>query len=111
MVDMLVDLVKHGVSEKEIADTKKYIEGKRQMNLEDSETQVSYNGLQSLLHNETEVIPYRKTYREFYADLTRKEIHELIRKYIRPENMNIAMVGGNLPGENTVRKIAQRLRV
>ena len=110
IMDMLIDIVKHGVSEKEIADMKKYIEGKRQMNLEDSETQVSYNGLQLLLHNETEVVPYRKTYREFYADLTRKEIHELIRKYIRPENMNIAMVGGNLPGENAIRKIAQRLR-
>jgi predicted Zn-dependent peptidase len=109
MLDLLADLVKHGVSEKEVAGVKKYMKGHEEMNLEDADTQVSHNGLSWLLYNSESVVPYKDIYDTWYADVSREQINNVIAKYFKPENMNVAMVGGDLPDVRLVKRMAMEM--
>jgi len=109
MLDLVSDLVKRGVSEKEVSVVKKYMKGKRIMNLENAETQVSYNGREWLLHNDETIVPYKSVYDTHYAPITRSRINHVIAKYFKPENMNVAMVGGDLPNVDLVKRMAMAM--
>jgi hypothetical protein len=109
ILELLSDLVKRGVTDKEIAVYKKYMRGKRTMSLEDADTQVSYNGLTWLLHNTESIVPYKSVFDVYYASITRERINHVIAKYFKPENMNVAMVGGDLPNVNLVKRMAMEI--
>ena len=109
MLELLVGLVKRGVSEKEVSAAKKYVEGKRTMSLEDADTQVSHNGTGWLLHNTEQIVPYKDTFDTYYNPITRERINQLIAKYFKPENMSVAMVGGDLPDVNLVKRMAMEM--
>ena len=109
MLDLLANLVKHGVTEKEVSRTKTYLDGKRMMNLENPHTQVENNGISMLLYNSEDTVPYKEGFNTYYKPITRERINQVIAKYFKPENMNIAMVGGNLPDVNLVKRMAMEM--
>ena len=107
IMDMVRDLIRNGVSEKELSETKQYLEGKQMLNMEDAGTQVDYNGREMFLHNTTDIVPYRSVYEKHVRPITRADIHRVIRTYLNPENMNVAIVGGGLGSIPAIRKACE----
>jgi predicted Zn-dependent peptidase len=145
IIDIIRDLLQHGVSENELQKTKQYLQGKQMLNMEDAETQVDYNGKEMFLrstpdakrkeyeetpendvtqvtmaqafrplgvrrslHNTNEIIPYKHIYDTHIKPITRTQIHEMIRKYFNADNMNVAIVGGQLPSKESIRNICEK---
>jgi predicted Zn-dependent peptidase len=107
IIGMIRDLIQHGVSEKELSETKQYLRGKQLLNMEDAETQVDYNGKQLFLHNTPEIDPYRSVYEKHIAPITCEDIRRVIARYFKSDNMNVAMVGGKLVPESAIRKVCE----
>jgi predicted Zn-dependent peptidase len=107
MIDIIQDLLKRGVSENELQKTKQYVQGRQILNMENAETQVEYNGKQLFLHNTEDIIKYKETYDTNIKPITRRQINEVIMKYFKADNMNVAIVGGQLPSKENIHKICE----
>lgn len=105
LIDMLNDLVKKGISEKELKYTKGFIEGNIGIHTEKSNTQCEYNAYQYFMLNKEDIIPYNKLYGYIYDKISKKEINEFIRKYFTKNNMYVCIHGMNLPPEREIRKV------
>lgn len=108
IADMVRDLIANGITQRELEHTKQYISGSFQLQMETSEKQVEYNGLEVFLSNKESVIPFDQLYQTKFAPITRKQIHDIIRKYFTPENTNVAFVGGHLPEHSRLLKCCKR---
>jgi predicted Zn-dependent peptidase len=108
MLELIKGLVKRGVSNKEVANVKTQMKGKYEMGLENAENQVSHNGKELLLYDNTHITPYKYMY-DTYAGITREDINRVIAKYFKLENMNIAMVGGKLPKSESIQRLSMRV--
>ena len=105
IVDLLNDLVKHGVTQEEVTKTKHYLKGNLQNSLENANTQSYYNGLRVLLHNdERGIVPYRDIYSTHYAKITKSYLNQLIQEYFRRDGMSVSIVGGGIPEYATLMK-------
>ena len=107
IIDIIRDLLKHGVSENELQKTKQYLEGKQMLDMEEAETQVDYNGKELFLHNTEEITRYKDTFNTNIKPITREKIHEMIMKYFKADNMNVAIVGGKLPSKESIQTICE----
>lgn len=107
IVGLIRDLIQHGVSEKELSETKQYLRGKQLLNMEDAETQADYNGKQLFLHNTPEIDPYHSIYEKHVAPITCEDIRRVIDRYFKSDNMNVAIVGGKLAPESAIRKMCE----
>ena len=104
IVDMIQDLVKNGISQEEFKLAKDNIKGSFLLSSEDNETFASYNGDQLLLYpDKTDYISYSKNYETYYNDITLSQVNDIIKKYFIRSNMNVCIVGTNLPNEKTIR--------
>jgi len=108
IMDIIMDLVKNGVSEKELNETKRYLQGKLALRMENADTQVSYNGIQLFLHNADKIDTYRVFSQKHIQQITRDQIHAVIKTYFKPDNMNVAIVGGELPSKSSIEKLCMR---
>lgn len=105
LMDILSDLVNRGVLQKEVDQAKKYLEGKRQLDVEDSTVQVEHNGESVFLHNQETVVPYDQVFRRHIRPITRANINAAIRKYFVEDNISVSIVGGNLPSDDVLRRM------
>jgi predicted Zn-dependent peptidase len=100
IAEVIDDIIQNGVTEKEVENAKKMIEGKNLIALENAETQVSHNGKEWLLHNDANVVPYKDVYSRHYKDIKHAKVNEVIKKYFKRDNLNVVMIGGNLPSND-----------
>jgi len=94
IMDMLRDLIQHGITETELKESKMYMDGIIKMNISRGTKQVEYNGMEWFLGNNEKITSYTDLYKTKYEPITKPEINNIIRKYFTPENMNIVLVGG-----------------
>jgi predicted Zn-dependent peptidase len=110
LIGFLNDLIKHGVTAEELNIAKKNKKSKLKLELEDSECQATHNGNDWILYgNADEIVPIKNYYDVYYKSITRKQIHDIIKKYIKKDSMVVAMVGPDLPTESVVNKECVRL--
>jgi predicted Zn-dependent peptidase len=103
VVDMISELIRNGVSEKEIETAKGFIQGNQLLSSENGDNACFHNGLEYLLYdNPGEIVPYMSIYDTYYRKITRREIHDVIRAYFRRTNTNIVCVGENAPSESAI---------
>jgi len=102
LMEILSDLVDRGVSQKEVDQAKKYLEGKRQLDVEDPMVQVEHNGESVFLRNEETVVPYGEVFERYIRPITKEQVNAAIRKYFVADNISVAIVGGRLPAEETL---------
>jgi predicted Zn-dependent peptidase len=95
--DMLRDLIRRGITDTELKESKMYVDGMIKMNISKGSKQAQYNGLEWFLGNTDKITPHTELYETKFAPITKNDINRVIRKYFTPENMNVALVGGNLP--------------
>ena len=92
---LLDDFLKKGVSEKEVSDEKLTMTGKFKVT-----SGLNTGALASRLvfvEDENLGLDYLDTYAERVSAVTVEQVNSALRRYIRPENMSLAMAGG-LPG-------------
>jgi predicted Zn-dependent peptidase len=110
LIGFLNDLIKHGVTAEELNIAKKNKKSKLKLELESLENQATHNGHEWLIHgNADEIVPIKNYYDVYYKSITRKQIHDIIKKYIKKESMVVAMVGPDLPTETIVNRECVRL--
>lgn len=104
LVNLLNDLVKNGVDQKELEITKGYMKGNMLIEMEDISTPCEYNGNEFLLGKE-KIVPYLEIYKDCYENISCQDINNIIKKYMRRELMSVCMLGENLPQEKSVKNV------
>ena len=114
IVSLFNDIIKNGITQEELETTKGYIRGNTIIDMEDIDNQCNYNGYELLLqrnrehnhnHNHVqEIVPFHRIYDTFYKKISRKDVHDAIKKYFKRSNMSVCLLGKKLPSINLVKK-------
>ena len=105
---MLNDLIKKGVSQTELTNTKSNLKGSMALDLQSVETSTFHNGLSFLMGNDDQ-IPYIDLYEKCYANVTKAQLHEIIKKYLIKENMSVCLLGEHVPTIEKVKEECEKL--
>jgi predicted Zn-dependent peptidase len=103
-------LIMHGISSEELLLSKHNMRGQLLLDLEDIDTQTSYNGLQCLLYETPEkIVPYSKLYKTYYASITKAQIDMCIQKYFTLKRMCVSIIGNHIPSLKTISQECNKL--
>lgn len=102
LIRMLRDLRKNGITREELESAKGNINGAYIMNMEQIQIPCLYNGIESILYDKPEVVPYDQLYSTHYANLTKKSVDAVILKYMEPANMVVSIVGEDVPSQSSI---------
>jgi predicted Zn-dependent peptidase len=109
VLDIIKDLLRRGVTQKELSDAKGNLKGQFIISKEQSQNKCIHNGMEYIIFDINEPNQYETLYDKYYASVTKKDIDEIIRKYFVPENMLICLVGEHLPSLGSVKKTSRYL--
>ena len=110
IIDLLNDLIKNGVTNKEIEMAKKTKNEKMNINREDNYSLAEHNGKEFLLYGNTHnIISYADVFDTFYKDLNKNQINNVIKKYFKQENMNVCIVGEHIPSLSIMKNECEKL--
>jgi predicted Zn-dependent peptidase len=104
LIQLLNDLIQHGITQKELASTKGYFQGQLALSMEQGQSKTVYNGTEYILYDKTDVIPYEQIFKTHVAHITPNMIHQVINRYFHPENMFVCLVGEHAPDLATVQR-------
>jgi predicted Zn-dependent peptidase len=104
LLQLLNDLIEHGITQKELTSTKGYFQGQLTLHMEQGQTKSTYNGIEYILYDKTDIVPYEQIFKTYVEHLTKDMIHQVIRRYFHPENMLVCLVGEHAPNLETVQR-------
>lgn len=107
IIQLLNDLLQHGITQKELASTKGFFQGQMTLSMEQGQTKSTYNGIEYILYDKTEIVPYERVFKTHVEHLTKDIIDQVIRRYFHPENMFVCLVGEHIPNLDTVQRYCQ----
>jgi len=90
LISMMMDLITHGITEKELETAKGNCKGKMLMALQSIDSLAEYNGLLTVLKDKH--VPFRQIYDTHIKSITCKQVNDIIRKYITYENLVVGIV-------------------
>jgi hypothetical protein len=61
-------------------------------------------------HNNDKIIPYREMYNTYFKNVTRTQINDVIKKYFKPENMTVCIVGSHIPELKIIQGECEKIR-
>jgi predicted Zn-dependent peptidase len=108
LINMLLDLLKHGVTENEIKNIHGYIKGYYEIKLDNNQHKTHHNGHRFLTHPSEPVVPLSKMYDTYYKSITKKDVDAIIRKYFKKTNMTVGMIGQKLPSKSYINKLLEK---
>ena len=91
VIRLLSDLKKKGVTTEDLQIAKGNIRGKYLLSMQSMDNMTEYNGIESV-YQESDIVPYSKIYDTFLADLSKKDIQDIIHKYLVRENMVVGIM-------------------
>lgn len=109
MIEILNDLVKNGITEKEFEISKNNLKGSMLMQMENIDTQCNYNGEEVLLYENKNIVPYKKYYETYFENVTKKQVMDVIKKYLKRENMSISILSGENLDTNSIQKTCEKM--
>jgi predicted Zn-dependent peptidase len=104
LLNLLRDLVKNGITQKELTEAKGNFKGKFTLSMENVQNQCEYNGHEIIIYNNNDCVAYKDIYKVHYENITKKEINNVIHKYLRRENMVVCLFGEHVPKVDLVKK-------
>jgi predicted Zn-dependent peptidase len=112
-VYLLNDLIKNGITEEELHITKGYMRGNMIIDMENINDISNYNGSEILLakKDKNTVVPMDKIYDKYYKNISRDDIHQVIRTFFTRERMNVCLLGEHLPDLEKVEKEFRKFSV
>jgi predicted Zn-dependent peptidase len=108
LINLLIDLKKHGVSQADLNVAKGSIKGGLLLSMESINLLTQYNGNASILNNYEEVVPYQRLWDVYLSKVTKKDMDRVIRTYFCRENMVIGIVHGKDFDKSLVENICER---
>jgi len=109
IIDLINELIRYGVHTEEVQNTKGYMRGDIDIELEDTDNIAEYNGSEYLMYPNEKVVPYNKIYETYLKDIKKDEVDKVIRKYFVKENMCVCLVGDELPSINVIKQQCERI--
>ena len=109
LIHMLLDLLKNGVTHKEVHQAVGNLKGKITRSLEDPQNSCFHNGLEHIVYDNPLSIPYQKLYHMYYEKVTKKDIDDMIEKYVNRDNMVVCLFGQHVPSRDSVLDIIDKL--
>jgi predicted Zn-dependent peptidase len=55
------------------------------------------------------IVCYKNLYDKFYANVTKSQLHEMIKKYFIKENMSVCLLGEHVPTIEKVKEECEKL--
>jgi predicted Zn-dependent peptidase len=104
----LNDLLKNGIKQDELSIIKSNLKGSMILDIQNNDTAAFHNGLETLMGLET-IVPYCNLYEKYYASITKNDVNNIIRKYIKKENMVICLLGENVPSLESVKHECEKI--
>jgi predicted Zn-dependent peptidase len=98
VMDLLMDLKKKGVTTGDLLVAKGNIRGKYLLSMQSMDDMTEYNGIESVYKESesgsesTDIVPYSKIYDTFLADISKKDIQNIIQKYFIRENLVVGIM-------------------
>jgi predicted Zn-dependent peptidase len=108
VIGILNNLILKGVTQAELNDSKSNLKGNMKLDLQDIETSAFHNGLSYLMDNEN-ITGYNNIYDKYYANITKSQVHEIIKKYLIKENMSVCLLGEHVPSLEKVKDECEKL--
>lgn len=108
MMDLLIDLVKHGISKEELKLAKDNMKAGLIGSMENNINMAMYNGTETILFPEKEWVAYENKYQVYFQAIEKEDVDQVIRKYFRPENMFVSLLGSSLPSKTVLMKHTER---
>jgi predicted Zn-dependent peptidase len=110
IIGLINNLLKNGITEKEFVLAKNSKKEKMKLNLEDNDVLAEHNGKEFLLYGDKrKIISYSDIYEKHYKDITKEQVNTVIRKFFKPENMSVCIVGEQIPSQNTIEKECSKI--
>jgi len=109
IIDLLNDLRKKGVCQQEIDNTKGYVNGMMDIDIEDPDTSVEHNGSRLLVYPNEELIPYSKIFEKKIKVITKNDIDHVIGLYLKKENLSVCLTGEHVPNITDIKKECEKL--
>lgn len=110
IIQLLNDLIKNGITEKEIEFAKKTKKEKMSIKKEDNYNLADHNGKEMLVYGDShKFISYSDIFETFYKDLKKTHINNVIKKYFKQENMSVCIVGENIPSLTIIKNECEKL--
>jgi predicted Zn-dependent peptidase len=111
LVDIIVDLQKHGVTIKELCIAKSNLKGSMTISEESNSNACFHNGSKLILYDDgTPITSYHDRYIRFYKDITQKNINDVIKKYFIKSNMTLCILGEHIPTLKSVKSICDKIQ-
>lgn len=109
IIDIISDLCKHGVTQREVVNAKMNLEGSMLISIENSNTPCEYNGVKMLLYcnDEKSIVPSSDIYKTYYKSITRSQINDVIKKYFKLSQMSVCILGENVPPVRQIKKVCE----
>ena len=112
IISILNSLIKKGITQEELTAAKGFLQGKITIKMENSDSQCEYNGLEHFIYSEDEstdhFVPFDQIYKKCYADITKAQINDVIRKYFKSESMVVCLLGENVPTIDNIKAQCKR---
>jgi predicted Zn-dependent peptidase len=110
IIGLINDLLEHGITDKEVQLSKNSKKEKMKLKLEDNDVLAEHNGKEFLLYGDKKkIISFSDIYETHYKDITKQNINEVIRKYFKPENMSVCIIGEQIPSQSTIEKECSKI--
>jgi len=85
LISLIMDLLVHGITEKELETAKENCKGKFLIELQSIDSVANYNGLSTILNDKD--VPFQNIYNKHIKPIICKQVNDVIRKYITYENL------------------------
>ena len=87
-----MDLKQKGVDQDEVNIAKSKLKGSMLRERESINNIATYNGYESIYHQDGIIVPYQELYSAYYHRITKKQIDAVIQKYFCRENMVVGIM-------------------
>jgi predicted Zn-dependent peptidase len=111
LLQLLNDLIEHGITQKELTSTKGYFQGQMTLSMEQGQTKSTYNGIEYILYDKTDITPYEKVFKTHVEHVTKDIIHQVIRRYFHPANMFVCLVGEHAPEVEAIQRYCRHFSI
>ena len=111
LIDIIRSLIKNGINQKELTTGKGNIKGNLLLEIQNNSNIALHNGEHFIYdNNKTNIVPFKDLYSKIYKHLTLSQINRVIKKYFKPENMCICIVGNKNPSLSSVKEICNKIK-
>jgi predicted Zn-dependent peptidase len=111
IIKILNELLTNGITQEELTVAKGFLQGKMTIKMENSDSQCEYNGLEHFVYNNNNnnnFIPFDNIYHKCYADVTKKQVNDIIKKYFNSNSMVVCLFGEHVPTIDSVKTHCER---